>query len=237
MIIGALSIIFFCYFVLTSRLAYLIYQRQLKHDHDYDQMEYLLSIHSAINTGNIIPKTRGYAGSPDFIMTILLKILETTPRNIIETGSGSSSLLISEFLTNKGLSTDHIALEDQKKYYDGYYNRLASNKSKIIYAPLKTYQIDQQSYEWYDITGLDQLEYIDLLVIDGPAKKNGKNIRQDALTILNTILHVSPRMIIIDDTQRTADHDMAMEWAADFHYNYEKLPLEKGCIILTKQEM
>ena len=45
--------------------------------------------------------------------------------------------------------------------------------------PLVEQAIGEETYRWYDLTGMDDLEWIDLVFVDGPPGTTGPLAQQD----------------------------------------------------------
>ena len=109
---------------------------------------------------------------------------------ILEFGSGvNSTLQLSE-------NYKMISIEDNKRYIDKY-------NSTYIHASMKN--------GWYDLDVLQEelsLKY-DLILVDGPAGRNGKNVRMGFLTNINLFNVDVP--IVIHDVDRPAEKKLLEE--------------------------
>ena len=99
--------------LLGLRMLQLLWDRQQRRQHDYTQLEALLGIQQYLQPGVLLPATRNYAGSPDFLR-LLIELLERhRPQVIVEASSGVSSVVISEWLLQHAPEATHYALENE----------------------------------------------------------------------------------------------------------------------------
>jgi predicted O-methyltransferase YrrM len=80
-------------------------------DNLYQQLESLISVTSILSLRTPLPPMRGWAISPDFGVLLVAEILRKKPRQVLELGSGVSTLLIAYCLEKIGhgrvVSFDH----------------------------------------------------------------------------------------------------------------------------------
>jgi len=204
----------------------------------YYQIESLFSIYSSLNIDNILPPFRGWAISPDFASLILSKMKEIKPVNILECGSGISTLLIAYYLkkTNKG----HLfSLEHDKEYADSTAELLVRHGLEkyvtLVSAQLVEYTINKKDWKWYDLYQLNQDIKFDLVMIDGPPFQVQPKSRYPALPLLDNYINQGA-IILIDDCSRTQDNEVVNDWLKEFdNYDSKWFNTEKGAYILTKQ--
>ena len=210
-----------------------------KIDSTYDyihQIEHLISLTFSIGHSTIpIPKTRGWAGSPDFLKHVVNLVYLSRPRCIVELGSGASSLTTGMCLQNIG-SGRLISLDHDIHYAEN--TRSLVNAAglgevcQIMYAPLVDFTIENKVWKWYDFEKADLEERsIDLLVIDGPPTAIQTNSRYPAMPILIDLLS-DEAIIILDDADREDEQSTASQWLNEYdELNREYLDFEKGAYV------
>jgi len=208
-----------------------------KREQDYKQVEALLSLHSLIPTGYPLPPMRDGAISPDLAVILIKIIKERKPKNILECGSGISTLIMAYCL--KDLGEGHIwSLEHDKNYADITGENLKKHKledrASVIFAPLKEMSIREKSWLWYDTEFLNKIEKIDLLLIDGPPENIREMARYPSLPLLAGSLSESA-VIVVDDASRRDEKAMVDLWLKEFkNFQYDFNKTEKGTVILKK---
>jgi len=204
---------------------------------NYYQTECLFSVFSSLKNQVPLPMMRGWSISPDFAKLVIASIYEYKPKTIVELGSGVSTI-ISSYCLQSIDNGSVISIDHDHKYAKDTENNLAihglSNIAKVIYAPLKTITLDNQTSDWYDLEKLDNIQSIDLLIIDGPPVNNNSLARYPALPILYKALNDNA-IILIDDANRIGEKKILDLWLQEFDDLEVKLiDAEKGAIILQK---
>ena len=184
-----------------------------------------------------LPNTRGWAISPDLLKKITEVILIERPSLIVELGSGVSTLIIAYCLKQLGKGKV-ISLEHNDEYVAISQNFISSHKleeiATIIYAPLKTFEIDEETWLWYNTDCLKIEQPIDLLVVDGPPKNVQKLSRYPALPLLYKDLN-EHSIIILDDGDREDEKKIIEMWKKEFsQISSEFIDTEKGAYIIYK---
>ena len=219
--------------IVGFRLIQLMYKMQYDKIHDINQIESLLWIYQEMKLANIIPPMGHYAGTPDFYKVILHSIKLYKPKIIVELGSGVSTFVISEFLEYNNFDTELISLDHEKNYADETAQRIQNSHTKVLFTPLVNYKLNDESYFWYDIENLKDVDNIDLLIIDGPPENVSKLARFPALPLLWSKL--SPEAIIImDDANRKDVQEITKRWEKAFDLKSEFVHNFKGTKILRK---
>jgi predicted O-methyltransferase YrrM len=203
----------------------------------YPQLAALMSVLSCLKITHPIPPLRGWAAGPDFISLCVSAILAQKPRNIIECGSGASTILMSYGL--KQLGSGRIwSLEHDENFARTTKEHLAAHglekQGLVIHALLQPVAIDGESWSWYDTSILDKVVPIDLLVVDGPPGNLGPRMRYPALPLLYTRL--SPHaIIIVDDVRREDEREIITDWLAKYRdFTCELHETETGAAILRR---
>lgn len=144
----------------------------------------------------------------------LAKDLEThKPSMIVEAGSGSSTLLFSQYADAFGARV--IALESspvfQKKTQELLQVHGTGKRTEVWHAPLHT----TTDGPWYTYDGLP--DNIDFALVDGPRERDGG--RRAAMSFLIPRLKPGAR-VILDDTNRDKEQADLSEWRRRYDLPY-----------------
>jgi predicted O-methyltransferase YrrM len=206
-------------------------------DRNYRQIESLLALYSELQPAASLPPMRGWAASPDLLRQLMELVRRHRPVTIVEAGCGLSTLVCGYALRQTGEGRI-IALEHDREYAERCREQLAGHGLRQIAevrdAPLCDAEIRGERWKWYDLSALEDVESIDLLVIDGPPESVQPLARYPALPLLADRL--SDRAIaVLDDGDREGERRCVERWLAEFAgLSSEYLPLEKGAFILRK---
>lgn len=233
--IATLFTLFIYLFILISVHLMRYNQQNLKYQQQKNQS--ILSIHSTLQPDLPIPTMTGWAAEPELIENILKEIYITKPDIIFEIGSGTSSIL-SAMLLNKIGKGSIISIDHDARYYDSNQSDIdrygVSELVSLHHAPLKVQQVNGNSYNWYDINGIEINAKIDLLVIDGPPSKTNKLARYPSVPMLYE--HLSDdAVIILDDASRPDEIEMVKHWTNEYpDLKASFIPSEKGIAVLRR---
>ncbi|MCB0571600.1 MAG: class I SAM-dependent methyltransferase [Phaeodactylibacter sp.] len=228
-----IALLLLAFSVLGFRILQLIYKFQLSRIHDTNQVEALLWLYSRFTPSVNLPAMREVAGSPDFLKVLVEYYYSHQPQVIVEAGSGVSSIILSEVLKKEGSTTRHYALDHLEKYAGLTSEKVLNPHSEVLFAPLKAYHIDGNSWKWYDINVLEKVDKIDMLVIDGPTEDIQPLARYPALPLLKEKL--SDRVVIIlDDTNRRDEQRIIQLWQKEFGLHAKSMFTEKGTVVMWR---
>ncbi len=204
----------------------------------YRQTEALFSLFASTPITRPLPPMRDVAASPDFATLIASLIYQHRPKIILEMGSGVSTLIAAYSLTRLG-GGRLVSLEHHERYAAASAANVAAHQldhiARVVCAPLQEVQIAGKTWLWYDQASLDDVRPIDLLIVDGPPDHVQALARYPALPILYEKLS-DEAVIVMDDTARASEWTTAQRWAAEFtDFTLEKVPAEKGAVILRRQ--
>jgi len=194
----------------------------------YRQSEFYAQLLNFLNLTAPIPSTRSWAASPDVLLTLLETARTSSPRNILDLGSGMSTLVLAKSAP-QGLV---ISIDNSAEYAHKTQQMLATHgvtNVDVRVAPLVPHT---SGVEWYDLSQLADLSDIDLLFIDGPPGSKNDRARHPALA--ECLSKLSPRaIIVIDDAGRDGERNLAEEFAKALpSHTLEFLPHEKGTALL-----
>ncbi|CAB4593620.1 unannotated protein [freshwater metagenome] len=190
----------------------------------YRQSEAFIQLVKLLDLKAPIPATRGWASSPDLLLSLLTLVRKYKPKTIVELGSGVSTLVLAKSVGRGGkvISIDH------SEEYAGYTRELLKDHGvrnvEIRVAPLKKYP---GGSEWYDLAKIKSIRRVDLLLIDGPPAVSDPAARFPALAEFAAKL--SPRsVVVLDDAIRDSESALADAFVKAMpNHKLTKLPHEK----------
>lgn len=210
----------------------------LKHQLDealtrqYGQIEALSALNQLLHTTYPLPPTRGWAGSPDFLLAVAQHTLSNKPETIVECSSGTSTIVLARCaqLNGKG----HVySLENDIAFANKTRERLQAqglaSYATVINAPLTPLSIDGETFSWYGCDVL-QMESIDMLVIDGPPAHTMATARYPAGPMLFGKL-TPGATVFLDDAYRVGEREIVLRWVmAHPTLQVEEIHCEKGLV-------
>lgn len=183
-----------------------------KINNNITQIESLMAIYNFLPDVKFLPTSRGWAGSPDFLLKVLEIIFKKKPNVIVELGSGLSTIIIGSALKklNNGqlISFDHDEVFLNKTRENVSFNNIEELVS-LNFTPLIQHDI---GYKWYDFKDVKIDDKIDMLIIDGPPRIIQKNARYPALPLLIDKFS-DDCIIILDDANRTDEKTIIDMWS------------------------
>ncbi len=203
------------------------------------QLECLININVEISPIRALPRSRGWAASPDFLHQVIECARRIKPPVIFECSSGLSTVVLAGCLRNIG--EGHVySLEHDPHYAERTREVLRMQGldlyATIVDAPLKEVTLGAWRGRWYDLTKLPELLEADLLVIDGPPFDSGSPARYPALPCLYQRLS-SRCTIILDDAARADEKQAVSMWLKEFPglHVVQSNGCEKGCAVLERR--
>ncbi len=204
---------------------------------EYRQIESLMNLHSLIQLSNPLPPLRVWVASPDLAVLIYSLIIDRKVQNVLELGSGASSLIIGYALQQLGRGKV-VSLEHDQKYVSSSVDLVKKHQlndyCKVEYAPLVQTNINDKNYKFYSLDSLKDGEKFDMLVIDGPPGSSNPMARFPAIPLLYERLS-SQALVVLDDASRRDEKLAVKEWLQN--YNLETLTTpqtEKGVAVILK---
>jgi predicted O-methyltransferase YrrM len=211
-------------------------QKELKQT--FRQLEALQNLNAVLPTSDVLPASRGWAASPDLLLTLVDLVSTERPSLIVECGSGASTLWLALALRRFGIDGRIIALDHDPVFSGRTRDFLARHDvldlAEVRDAPLESFSLDGETYSWYARTAWEDLAGIDLLFVDGPPAATGHQARYPALPLLTKSL--SPiATIVLDDLIVPDMREVLPRWLdADPGFSSEILPLEKQAAVLRR---
>ena len=171
--------------------------------HVYHQFEAVEQLLPLLKLSAPLPPSRGWAASPDFLLSLAHITKRVKPRLTVELGSGISTLVLAKSGAKKIISLDH-----SQEFGSQTREMLASHGVRGVDIRIHELQTYSGKYKWYAKSTLKGLAKIDLLVIDGPPSSINPDARYPALEHLVPLL--SPKAtIVLDDVYRDEERKLA----------------------------
>jgi len=215
-------------------------QRNLERHQDniFRQHESLKQLEQYISPLQPLSHTRGFRGSPDFLLEVYLSIQKHKPNCIVEASSGLSTIISAYGLQKVGKNGKVISLEHEQQYATISSEQISHHKlddfARVVHAPLKEHLIKEQTWTWYDFESADLPDEIDMIIVDGPPRTTQVNARYPALPLLFKRLRPGG-ILLLDDAARPAEISTVDLWKNEFpDCKVTHLPMEKGMVVLVK---
>lgn len=199
----------------------------------FRQLEDLQFLYYGLSPRLPLPRTRGWAASPDFLRVIAEHIADRRPATILELGSGVSTIICAYVLEKIG-SGKVYALDHDEKYLGATLRQVRDHGlgtyAALIHAPLVPNRVSRSP--WYDLAGLPDIN-VDMLIIDGPPASTTPLARYPAIPLLLGKL-TENAVIILDDSARSGEQECIRRWQQEHsELRAEHIACEKGCTVLT----
>ena len=204
----------------------------------YRQIEALSGLNALTHPLLPLPPLREWSGSPDFLLELARRVVTKRPLTVVDCGCGASTLVLARScqLLGKG----HVyALEHEPGFAQTTRDRLKEagleEYANVVDAPLESVELSNESFLWYSLASLPDLE-IDLLVIDGPPGTLRPLARYPAGPKLIPRL-TSGASVFVDDANRADETEMVRRWMMEFpDLRQESHQAEKGLVVLSKAD-
>ena len=202
----------------------------------YSKIESVFALYNTLKLDKGLPEFTGWAISSDFAKYIVELIINKKPKTIVSLGSGSSDIIVGRSLQLNNIGKLY-SVEHLRKYCD-ISNQLIKDYDlqdwiDLLQSPIKNYNINNESYQWYDLSLNKSVKKIDLLIVDGPPGNLNKKSRYPAVPILLNYLKKGS-IVLLDDGYRTEESQIAEEWARKYDFELEFIENVKGAYKLTK---
>jgi predicted O-methyltransferase YrrM len=165
---------------------------------------------------------------PAAIVTVLTEMLVHRRRNVVELGSGVSTVYLSAFLRQTAGKIH--AVEHDSDWARVVVDRLEaaglSDHGEVIQAPLEHNELALDATTWYASDALAPLsdDPIDVLLVDGPPGGPDRPLsRYPAVPFFLDAL--SPiALVVLDDLERPGEQEILSRWEAESDLRFERLP-------------
>ena len=206
----------------------------------FRQLEALDGLQRELRLEHSLPPTRGWAGSPDFLLTLARHARLAQPQVVVECSSGASTVVLARCMQLQGAGQVY-SLEHDAAYAAQTRAELArhglSAWAQVIDAPLRAHRLQGETWPWYDTDHLPAGLEIGMLVIDGPPQATGKLARYPAGPLLFPRL-APGAAVFLDDAARPDEQAILRRWRSELpQLRQSLLSCEKGCARLVKDSM
>lgn len=194
----------------------------------YHQVEAIEQLLPLLKLKAPLPPSRGWAASPDFLLSLAHLTQKIRPRLAVELGSGTSTLVLAKSGAKKVISLDH-----SHEFGSQTREMLVSHGVRGVEIRINELERYPKGYKWYAKSSFKGLAKIDLLVIDGPPSSTNTDARYPALEHLIPLL--SPKAtIVLDDVFREEERKLADAIVAALPgHTLKILSHEKGTAVIS----
>lgn len=186
---------------------------------------YSMSILSQFKFNTYIPFF-GMSLSPTSLVRILNEIVINNRKNIVEFGSGISTIYMAKLSKINNLNLNIYSVDENSNWIRKVHHILVKENLDdavaFIYSPLKFYN---ENIKWYDSLVLDYYfknDYnCDMVLIDAPkaSEKEDEEIRYWALPYMFNRLNYD-HVIFLDDANREGEKNIIKKWSEEFNINF-----------------
>lgn len=207
-------------------------------DNLFRQVEALQALQLDLDLRRSLPQSRDWAASPDFLRSLVVHVNQEQPRELIECGSGLSTVVLARLLQQAGQG--HVwSLEHEAQHAEATRRALRRHQlehwATVVDAPLSPLALEGWEGQWYALTALPPELRFDLLVVDGPPHFVSPHARYPALPMLNAKLG-SRAFVFLDDADRHEEQAIVARWLEEFpDLRLRDVPrCEKGIAVLAR---
>lgn len=202
----------------------------------HGQLEALVALRDTLDGRLALPSTRDWAASADLLRELAAVVLARRPGVVVETGSGTSTVIIAACLQRLGRghvwSLEHLPrfAAETRALLD---TRGLADWATVVDAPLVDVRLGDATWSWYDLARFPAGDPIEVLFVDGPPGDTGPLARYPALPML--LDRLAPgASILVDDGARPDEQAMIARWRTEVPgLGVRPLPLQKGGTLLT----
>lgn len=179
-----------------------------------------------------------WALSPDALLPVLNMAAWDSVDRVVECGSGVSTIYLAALFAQRGRG--HLLSIDHDSDWASRTRQLLEEHGlddfvTIVHAPLRPLEVAGNSFLWYDVgaLGVDALDRIDLLLVDGPPGGTCAMARYPALPILAPRLGENA-VIVLDDANRPDERRILERWTEEFSLQASSVETRKGLAVLRR---
>jgi hypothetical protein len=204
-----------------------LYHALSRGEHKIDDV-YSLGLLQPLMTGYPFLPFTGSAMRPFCIAHLLNDIVINNRKNIIEFGSGISTIMTGRLIRKNNLTTTLLSVEHDKNWaivLEGILkNEDLQDVVKVLHVPLTDCKLVADNDQWYDIDMLSQHiegRQFDMVIVDGPPAwvKGKEKARYPALPFIQSKL-ASRFSIYLDDANRQGEQVILKLWQALYSFEF-----------------
>ena len=164
---------------------------------------------------------------PFSLACILNDILINKRKNILEFGTGISTILMGRLIIQHQLKTKIFSVEHDKGWIEFIQELIDKEKLEkiinIIHAPLVDSDKSLDNNNWYNVDSLRLIENIkhDMVIIDGPPawEPQKQNARYPAFPFVRNNL-AENAVVYLDDAEREGEQFIIDKWEKEFDVEF-----------------
>jgi predicted O-methyltransferase YrrM len=194
------------------------------------------SVFKNVEPGHTLPNWNNWSMPPDTLAFVIDHIKAEKPKNIVEFGSGISTIVIASLIKDYGgMLTSYEHDEAYAKVQQtNLSKRDLSNWVDLQIASIGSELHQPFSLPWYEIPKLEELNDIDLVLIDGPLRSFGAEVRFPGADLLIPRLRPGG-LVIFDDADRNGEQNIKFALIKKYpNMLVIEPPSIRGCLILQK---
>lgn len=198
----------------------------------------LAALYSHLSPSRPLPPLGEWGLAPDAALYLVETVLQARPGQVIECGSGTSTVLIALSLEKLGQGR-LTSLEHDVQYLRRTGDLLAAHglgdRVELVHAPLEPVEVDGLVIDWYRLpAGWASHGSFDLVLVDGPPS-TGNLDRYPALPLLRPYLS-DRALLVVDDASRSDEKRMLDMWRGrNPEFALEYLAHAKGTAVLRRR--
>jgi len=165
-----------------------------------------------------LPSLSGWALEPEAAGYLVQTIRTARPDLVLELGSGVSTLLAAYALERN--DAGRVYSFDAEEGFAERTRQLLrlhglEHRAEVRHAPLQALETDGWTGRWFDTRAFATLPDagVDLLIVDGPPRRTGRQARYPALPVLRAKLQPGAT-VILDDADRAEERETVERWQA-----------------------
>lgn len=193
------------------------------------------------NTEEVFRKINGSTLSRDGLLFLKIIIQKIKPKNILEFGSGLSSLLISETINSMN-DCRFFSVDNVQQFIKSAHSNIKNPVNvTFIHAPIKLSVIEYCPFVTYSkkcLANLQNVDSLDLVLIDGPY---GRIFNRDAPLFLISNKIKKNSVIMLDDSNRPKEQEVLKLWKEKYGDTIEIIQIPEFshglAIILIKGQL
>ncbi len=218
---------------LTNKVSELIkaFTSLKKYQDKVDDLSAYQLIQNLVKLPGFFPVTDSSLGFHT-LLTILNDIILNKRQNIIEFGSGISTLVIAKLIKEENLDFRFFSVEDNPDWISFMKSNISKNGLeeyvRLIYAPLEKTNLAVENNSWYSVKALEEkitsAVKIDLALIDGPGAWHPeiKLSRYTAVPFLINKL-ADNFSVYLDDSNRKGEQKIIKMWKKKYNLDFNRI--------------